>query len=141
MHNTRSPSRALPPSGELPPAFFACPNPNCEAFKPNDQIHYLLRNLWSTSIPSALGSIIFFGDEFSIPAHDSIWRKQHRTLLQHISAEPPGFGRNPHSLAVVQQNPVILLFLMLQKDSHLFSQVIDRFVQLLVDAISQTCDQ
>jgi len=62
-------------------------------------------------------------------------------LLQHLSAEPLGLGRDPRSLAVAQKNPFILLFLMLQKDSRLSSQVIDRFVQLLVDAISQTGGQ
>ncbi len=45
------------------------------------------------------------------------------TLLQHLSAEPFGLSRHPHPLAVVQSNTFILLFLMLHKDSHLFSEI------------------
>jgi LacI family transcriptional regulator len=32
MGNAPSPSHGLPPNGELPLGFFACPNPDCEAF-------------------------------------------------------------------------------------------------------------
>jgi len=32
MGNARSPSQERPPTGELPLGFFACPNPDCEAF-------------------------------------------------------------------------------------------------------------
>jgi len=32
MHKARSQSHELPPNGELPLGFFACPNPDCEAF-------------------------------------------------------------------------------------------------------------
>jgi hypothetical protein len=46
----------------------------------------------------------------------------------------------PHSLIVGQQDTFVLSFLMLDEDTHLFSQVINRFVELFVDAISQTCD-
>jgi hypothetical protein len=62
-------------------------------------------------------------------------------LLQHLSTEPFGLGRHSHSLAVCQQNTFVLFFLMLDEDSHLFSQVIDRLVELFVDAVSQACDQ
>ena len=89
--------------------------------EPDDEIYYFLWNLWSTGIPSALGSIIFLSNEFPIPSHNCIWRKQHSTLLQHLSAEAFSLGCYPHSLAVAQKNPFISLFLMLQKDSHLLS--------------------
>jgi hypothetical protein len=62
-------------------------------------------------------------------------------LFQHLSTEPFGLGRYSHPLAVGQQDTFALFFLMLHKDSHLFSQVIDRLVELFVDAISQTGDQ
>src|SRR4030042_318757 len=32
MGNTGSPSHERPPTGEFPLGFFACPNPDCEAF-------------------------------------------------------------------------------------------------------------
>ena len=110
-------------------------------FEPNDEIYYLLPNLWSTSIRAVLRSIVFFSNECLIPSHDRVWRKQFCTLLQHLSTEPFGPGRHPHPLAVGQQNTFVLFFLMLDKDSHLFSQVIDRFVQTPVDTIGQACDQ
>jgi hypothetical protein len=49
-------------------------------------------------------------------------------LLWHLSAEPSDLGHHPHPLAFGQQNAFVLFFLMLYKDSHLFSQVINRFV-------------
>ena len=90
-------------------------------FEPNDEIYYLLSNLWSTSIRSILRSIIFLSNEFSIPSHNGVRREQFCTLLKHLSTKSLGLGRYPHSLAVAQQNPPVLFFLMLQKDSHLLS--------------------
>jgi hypothetical protein len=62
-------------------------------------------------------------------------------LLQHLSTEPFGLGRHAHPLSVGQQDTFVLFFLMLHKDSHLFSQVIDCLVELFVGAVSQTGDQ
>jgi hypothetical protein len=109
--------------------------------EPDNEIYYHLWNLWSTGILSALGSIIFLGNEFPIPAHDRIWGKQLCTLLQHLPTEPFGLGRHSHPLSVGQQDTFVLFFLMLDEDSHLFSQVIDRLVEFFVGAVSQTGDQ
>ena len=109
--------------------------------EPDDEIYYHLRNLWSSGIPSALGSIIFLSNEFLIPSHNCVRSKQLCALLQHLSTEPFGLARYSHPLAVGQQDTFVPFFLMLNEDSHLFSQVINRFVQLLIDTISQTCDQ
>jgi hypothetical protein len=62
-------------------------------------------------------------------------------LLQHLPTELFGLGHHSHLLSVGQQDTFVLFFLMLDKDSHLFSQVIDRFVELFVDAVSQRGDQ
>lgn len=58
-------------------------------------------------------------------------------MLQHLSVEPFGLSRHPHPLAVVQSNTFILLFLMLHKDSHLFSEIVNGFVEFFIDATGQ----
>lgn len=53
------------------------------------------------------------------------------SILQHFSAEPFGLGGNSHPLIIGQQNPFVLLFLLLHEDPNLLSKVVNRFVELL----------
>lgn len=106
----------------------------------DDEFYCFLWNLRSTSRCAILRSIVSFGNQFAVPAHNSIWRRQFCTLLQHLSTEPFGLGRHSHPLSVGQRNTFVPSFLMLDENSHLFSQVIDRLVELFVDALGQTCD-
>jgi len=103
----------------------------------NDQIYNLLGNRWSAGRRSVLRAIILLSHEFPKPPHDRVRRKQFCALLQHLSAESLGLGRHPHSLAVAQPNTFFLFFLMLHKDSYLFSEIVNGLVELFVDTVSQ----
>jgi len=82
-----------------------------------------------------LASIVFLGNEFVIPTHDGVRGKQYRALVQHLSAESFCLGRHPHSLLIGEQNPFVLFFLLFNQYPDLFSEIINRLVELFVNAV------
>ena len=111
------------------------------SLEPNEEIDYLPGNLWSARGGSILRSIVFFRDKLSIPPHYRVWGEHLCTLLRHLSADPFGLCCHPHPLLVGQTNAIALALLMLPEYPYLFPQVVNCFVEFLVDAIGQTSDE
>ena len=63
-----------------------------------------------------------------------------KNILIDLSAEPLGLGRHPHPLPVGQTNTIAPGLLVFDEDPYLFLQIVNCFVEFLVDAISQASD-
>ena len=106
--------------------------------EPNYEIDEFLGDSRSPRVLAVFAAVVLFGNEFSVPAKNSVWREQFCTLVQDLTAEPFCLGRYSHLLLVGQTNAIAMVFLVFHQDSHLFLQVINRLVEFLVEAVRQT---